>query len=589
MSQKQGSTPTPKVTTTPEAALTHEKLFSQDNAPAAKPAKQTAESAKPLQGIDINTTLKFLVLFICAIPILQKSFEFMSSDELLYFNIIKMVVFFLTILVAAVFWFIINYAFKKEKTRAFFEVAIMYIISVLCYVSTGAATSSYKFIFALAILLYSIDFGVRFGIKFSILAGATIMACDMLTIEQALRSQTFQADIILLGTFCMTAYVVGYYAEKDRKQIQALSDAVNRDSLTGLHNHRYFFDFMNRALDENTPGKQQYVLIMDIDYFKSYNDNLGHQNGDSALRKIASICKEYFDDEQVFRYGGEEFSLYMEARDDEEAFEMANELRSAIERAHFEGQEMQPGHNLTVSIGVASKKIAGDTVMDWIERADNSLYKAKAFRKNRVQMYSSVYERFDHLNEASADEKITSIRALLMLINSRDRYTYNHTDRVVHYCEVFAKYNKLSEEQSQALLYGAYLHDICKIKVDPEILISEKKLTDAQWEQMKRHPLDGADIVRTIEGFDNIALIVEQHHEKYNGFGYPKGLKGDEIQYLARILALADSFDAMTAKRPYQKTKTIDEAFDEIIRCAGTQFDPDLAHLFVEAVQNSYL
>ena len=183
----------------------------------------------------------------------------------------------------------------------------------------------------------------------------------------------------------------------------------------------------------------------------------------------------------------------------------------------------------------------------------------------------------------------------MVIVPIMTEFSGSELDKIIEHSDAKALcvsdklYNKLSEEQSQALLYGAYLHDIGKIKVDPEILISEKKLTDAQWEQMKRHPLDGADIVRTIEGFDNIALIVEQHHEKYNGFGYPKGLKGDEIQYLARILALADSFDAMTAKRPYQKTKTIDEAFDEIIRCAGTQFDPDLAHLFVEAVQNSYL
>ena len=557
----------------------------------AQEGEQTS-NGESSQGKDINTTLKFLVLFICVIPILQKCFEFMSSDELVYFNILKMVIFFVIILVATAFWFIINYAFKNEKLRAFFEVSIMYIVCMLCYVSTGASSSNYKFIFALAILLYSIDFGIRFGIKFSVVAGLTVIACDMLTIEKALRSQFFQSDIVLLGAFCMTAYAVGYYAERDRQQIKTLSDAVNRDSLTGLYNHRYFFDFMSRALDTNIPGKQQYVMIMDIDFFKSYNDNLGHQQGDEALRKIAKICKDHFGDDHVFRYGGEEFSLYMEARDDEEAFELANELRADIERAHFDGQEMQPGHNLTVSIGVAPKKLDGetkDTVMDWIERADNSLYKAKAFRKNRVQMYSSVYERFDHLNEASADEKITSIRALLVLINSRDRYTYNHTDRVVHYCEAFAKYAKLSEEQSRSLLYSAYLHDIGKIKVDPEILISEKKLTDEQWEQMKRHPIDGADIVRTIEGFDEIALIVEQHHEKYNGYGYPKGLKGEEICYLARILSLADSFDAMTAKRPYQKTKTIEEAFAEINRCAGTQFDPHLARQVIEALQTSYL
>ena len=109
----------------------------------AQEGEQTSDGESS-QGKDINTTLKFLVLFICVIPILQKCFEFMSSDELVYFNILKMVIFFVIILVATAFWFIINYAFKNEKLRAFFEVSIMYIVCMLCYVSTGASSSNYK-------------------------------------------------------------------------------------------------------------------------------------------------------------------------------------------------------------------------------------------------------------------------------------------------------------------------------------------------------------------------------------------------------------------------------------------------------------
>ena len=200
-----------------------------------------------------------------------------------------------------------------------------------------------------------------------------------------------------------------------------------------------------------------------------------------------------------------------------------------------------------------------------------------------------MYDRFDHLDKVSDNEQIVSIRTLLSVINTRDRYTYNHTDRVVHFCEAFSKYVQMPEEQSRALLYGAYLHDIGKINVPQEILISEKKLTDEQWELMKKHPADGAEIVRKIKNFDIIADIVLQHHEKFNGTGYPCGKKGEEIPVLARILTLADSFDAMTAKRPYQKAKTFEEAFIEIRRCKGTQFDPELAELFIQAIENSYL
>jgi diguanylate cyclase (GGDEF)-like protein/putative nucleotidyltransferase with HDIG domain len=548
---------------------------------------QVSPDQRP-KGKDIHTTLKFLVLFISIIPVLQKCIDFFSEDELVYFNIAKMIIFFVVITLAAVFWFIINYAFKNERVRLFFEVAVMYGVCLLCYISTGAATSSYKFIFALVIILYSINLGIRFGVGFSFVSGATIMIVDSLTIGEASRSHFFQADIILLGAFCMTAYTVGYYAEKDRKQIRALSDAVNRDSLTYLYNHRYFYDVMRKAIQNPPFGKKQYVMIMDIDYFKVYNDNLGHQKGDIALCRIAEISRSMFGDEFVFRYGGEEFAVYMLADDDNEAFINANELRTIVENFEFEGQYMQPGHNLTVSIGVAGRRDGGDTIADWIERADNALYKAKSFHRNRVQMYSSVFDRFDHLDQVSDDEQMISIKTLLSVINTRDRYTYNHTDRVVHFCEAYSKYAKLSEEQSRLLLHSAYLHDIGKINVPQEILISEKKLTDEEWALMKRHPLDGAEIVRKIHNMETVADIVEQHHEKYNGTGYPYGKKEDQLHVLARVLTLADSFDAMTAKRPYQKSKTFEEAFAEIRRCKGTQFDPELAEQFIEAIENSY-
>lgn len=540
------------------------------------------------KGKDMYATLKFLVLFICIFPVLQSNIGKVSSDEI-YFNIMKIALFFVLFSLAVGIWFLFNFAFKSEKLRAVFEVSVMYGVCFLCYLSTGAANSNYKFIFALVVLLYSMDFSRRFGMYCAIISGCTVILGDVMTCDVALRSQYFQSGMILMGAFCLTAYIVGYYVEKDRQQIIALKDAVNRDSLTLLYNHRYFYDFMRSIFDVPLKDKKKYILIMDIDYFKSYNDNLGHQKGDVALRKIAEISKEHFGDDNVFRYGGEEFAVYMTADDDDHACRLANELRVAIENYPFEGQSLQPGHNLTVSIGVAVQKDNDDTLSDWIERADNALYKAKAFRKNRVQMYSSVFDRFDHLEQIGEDEQIISIKTLLSVINSRDRYTYNHTDRVVHYCESFSKHAKLSENESRELLYSAYLHDIGKINIPQEILISEKKLTDEQWELMKRHPGDGAEIARKIEGFDTIAEIVNQHHEKFNGTGYPSGIQGEDIHYLARVLTLADSFDAMTAKRPYQKSKTIEEAFEEIRRCKGSHFDPVIAEQFISAISGKYV
>ncbi len=144
---------------------------------------------------------------------------------------------------------------------------------------------------------------------------------------------------------------------------------------------------------------------------------------------------------------------------------------------------------------------------------------------------------------------------------------------------------KLSVADKRLLLYGAYLHDLGKINTSKETLISNTKLTQEQWEELKKHPQDSADIVSQIDGFEKIVPIVLQHHEKYDGSGYPNGLKGTEIDYLARILTVADSFDAMTNQRPYQKTKTFEEAFEEIERCKSTHFDPVIADEFMEALK----
>lgn len=540
---------------------------------------------------NIFITLKILILFFCVIPVTQVVLAFGSdsgtSDDIMTFNFAKMVGFFIIIATVILFWFVVNYAFKNYRVRAAVEISVMFGMCFLCYISTGLSESHYKFVFALIILIYTMELGLRLGLFLSSLSGGVIIITDLLTCLPENKSNLFQSNFMLLATFCLLAYIVGFYVEKDRNLIESLEESANRDSLTGLFNHRYFHQYIHAVVAEDGHD-ENFLFIMDIDYFKVYNDTLGHQKGDVVLKKISKICEETIPQGTVFRYGGEEFAILVPAKSEQDAIRIANYLRLSIAGCRFEGEELMPGRDLTVSIGISEKRGNTDTVADWIERADNALYKAKFFRKNRVQMYSSVFEKFDHLDQVDDDERIVSIKTLLSVINSRDRYTYNHTDRVVHYCEILSKYIKLTEKDSKTLLYSAYLHDIGKINIDQEILISEKKLTDEQWEQMKKHPFDGAEIVRKIKNLETVADIVQQHHEKYNGSGYPAGLEGEQIHPLARVLTLADSFDAMTAKRPYQKVKTFEEAYEEIRRCKGTHFDPHLTEIFIAAIKEVY-
>jgi HD-GYP domain-containing protein (c-di-GMP phosphodiesterase class II) len=205
-----------------------------------------------------------------------------------------------------------------------------------------------------------------------------------------------------------------------------------------------------------------------------------------------------------------------------------------------------------------------------------------------VEIYSSIFDDADHINRENPnlDDDRKSIKSLISIINSRDRYTYNHIERVVYYCQVFADYLRLINEDKRKLIYGAYLHDLGKINISKEILISSKPLTEPEWDEVKKHPGDSADIIRQMGGMENIIPVVLQHHEKYDGTGYPNQLKGEKIHYLARILTVADSFDAMTNKRPYQEKRTFEEAFEEIRRNKGIHFDPVLAEQFIKAIEN---
>lgn len=547
---------------------------------------------QPIKGPEQDTqnifvTLKILILFFCVTPVAQVFFSANSGDQLLTFNLTKTVIFLGIVSIVSLFWFVINYKFKYKRVRAFIELSVMMGIGTLCYISTGLAISGYKFIFVLIVTIYTMELGMRIGMTLSALSGTLILLGDYLTTLAHNRSAYFQADFMLIATFFLVSYIVGFYVERDRQLINNLQDSANRDALTGLFNHRYFHQYVRKLIAE-PHTEPQFLFIADIDYFKVYNDTLGHPKGDSVLKDIAKLSQEVFCDGLVARYGGEEFAFVLSATDIAEAMALGNQLRERIYNYHFEGEELMPGHRLTISIGVAERKVKGDTVADWIARADNALYKAKSFCKNRVELYTSVYDRFDHLDQIPDDERIISIKALLSVIDARDRYTYNHTDRVVHYCETFAKYAKLSEEESRKLLYSAYLHDIGKINISKETLITEKKLTPKQWEEIRKHPGDGAEIVRKIKNFEEIAEIVLQHHEKFDGTGYPNGKSGKDIHLLARILTLADSFDAMTAKRPYQKVKTFKEAIEEIRRCSGTHFDPELSELFIRAIDETY-
>lgn len=176
---------------------------------------------------------------------------------------------------------------------------------------------------------------------------------------------------------------------------------------------------------------------------------------------------------------------------------------------------------------------------------------------------------------------------LLNTITAKDNYTGEHSKRVTSYCRLFAKFLELDDISTDNLLKAASFHDVGKIGIPDSVLLKEGKLTDEEYDTIKLHPVIAANIFSVSDIFKDIVPIIKHHHERYDGNGYPDKLKGENIEYLARVLSLCDSFDAIVSRRSYKDERSIQSALEEIKRCSGTQFDPNLADKFIVLVNNN--
>ena len=266
---------------------------------------------------------------------------------------------------------------------------------------------------------------------------------------------------------------------------------------------------------------------------------------------------------------------------------MLDKIRMIIEKTKFYGEENQPNGVLTVSMGISTFPDKARNEVELIKSADDALYRAKFFNKNRVETYSSILDDLKNDIEEKDIELVTSIKTLISVINAKDRYTYGHSERVVLYSKLLAEKLGLSREDKTNLIQGSFMHDIGKINISKEILLKKMPLTKEEWEILKSHPEEGIEIIKPVKSLEKIIPIIKHHHERFDGTGYPSNLKGEEIPYLSRVLSVVDSFDAMTSNRPYNKRKTYEEAIVELRNFSGTQFDPSIAEKFIEVIEEN--
>ena len=357
---------------------------------------------------------------------------------------------------------------------------------------------------------------------------------------------------------------------------RSVHDALNAmrlaltDPLTGLGNHRHFHERLQRDLDRaQLHGTSLSLCLIDIDDFKQINDLYGHPVGDRVLAEVATRLRH---GGEAFRLGGDEFALLLPGRDEAEALAVAE---SVLERVS--ALTCDHGGRVTLSAGIAAYPRHGLERSELVRVADSALYWSKEHGKSRVRVYGpdvvelAELRRLAHGRDRAA--RFLAAASLARVIDARDAYTGVHSADVGELAARVAARLGLDGEQTELIRLAGSLHDVGKLAIPEEILRKPGPLTGPEREILERHPQIGFRMLDSL-GVDPVADWVLHHHERWDGLGYPHRLRGEDIPLGARILFVADAYDAMTTDRLYRRGLTHEQALLELERCAGSQFDP---------------
>jgi diguanylate cyclase (GGDEF)-like protein len=373
--------------------------------------------------------------------------------------------------------------------------------------------------------------------------------------------------------------------DRHRQLMDARAQAAT-DQLTGVLNHRTFHERIRDAVTQaETSGESVGLIMLDIDDFKGFNDSLGHQAGDEALRGVALSIAQVVKKEDTYRYGGDEFAVLLPGADSRKTVQVAEQVRRAVAAV-----PACSGKNITVSLGIAEFPRMAQSAEELLYRADMAMYWAKSTGKNRVGDWDGLLSRRTgdivpgYVSRRGAEAQDT-IAALVASLRAKNSITGVHSERCSWYVARLAQELDFSEEEASALRLAALLHDIGKLTVPDDVLSKPGPLNEEEWAQMRQHPTTAAHILSGIAAIDDAKPAIHHHHEHFDGSGYPDGLAGEEIPLASRILLVADAFDAMTTDRPYRRGMPIEAAVEELKRHSGRQFDPVVVEAFVRMIR----
>jgi len=389
--------------------------------------------------------------------------------------------------------------------------------------------------------------------------------------------------VVGLATMAIAAAVIRVMRRHVEHLISQLSDAARSDPLTGLPNRRGFRELLDLELERARRGRTPMsVLAGDLDHFKEVNDRAGHHVGDAVLQQVAALLREGVRQIDLpARIGGEEFAVILPGSDAQAAFAVAERLRCRLRDA-FAGASVP----ITISFGIATHPAHAETAASLVRAADEALYGAKESGRNRTVIHSAALRELAGARDAREQRDIEAERYLSVVLDLAEAVdvrfsgSARHSETVGRYAELMARELGLSEPRVGRVRLAGLLHDVGKVGVPDAILLKPGKLTDEERKVIIRHPELGAQILEHPSLADVKAWVLA-HHERPDGSGYPRGLFGPELPLEARIVAVADAYEAMTSDRSYRDAIGHAAARAELERCAGTQFDSGVVRAFL--------
>jgi len=329
------------------------------------------------------------------------------------------------------------------------------------------------------------------------------------------------------------------------------------DYLTGLYNRRFYEEELTRLDTEN--NLPMTIVMADVNGLKLINDSFGHSTGDKLLKKVAEVirlgCRA---DDIIARLGGDEFVILLPKTDSDETKEIIKRITD------LSLSEKVGSIDISISFGHETKNNNEEKIQEIFKNAEDHMYKKKLFESPSIRG--------------------ETIKAIINTLHEKNKREEQHSLRVLELCKSMGEALGLPEHEVKELMSVGLLHDIGKIAIDENVLNKPGKLTDGEWEEIKRHPEIGYRILNAVNDMSDMAKYTLYHHERWDGKGYPKGLKSEAIPFVSRIIAIADAYDAMSSERSYRSALPDAVVIAELQKNAGIQFDPALVNVFIQKV-----